>query len=132
MLRLDRLQPLIATIGIESPLHIVGKSRCQDSGGHAGSTENIAKEVLALKGKEIGSETNEIAKFAGRVTEISKHSFKAFLNGQIKPANEMVEIVHTAEDDARKLIQQVLTYVKEASVATNLRIMISNLSQIAK
>jgi phosphate uptake regulator len=69
----------------------------------ADSAENIAKEVLALKDKEITSETilNEIAKFAGQVTEISEHSFKAFLTGEIKPANEAVEIVQTAENDER-------------------------------
>jgi phosphate uptake regulator len=122
-------------IGIESPLNIVGnRVVAKTLEEMADSAENIANEVLALKEKEITSETilNEIAKFAGQVTKISEHSFNAFLTGEIKPANEAVDMVQTTENDARKLTQQVLTYVKDASVAASLRIIIWSLSQIAK
>jgi phosphate uptake regulator len=87
-----------------------------------------------LKDRELLSETilNDIAKFSTEATKISEQSFKAFLAGDIKLANEAVEMVETAENDERKLTQKVLTYVKDASVAASLRIIIWNLSQIAK
>jgi phosphate uptake regulator len=87
-----------------------------------------------LKDRELLSETilNDIAKFSTEATKISEQSFKAFLAGDIKLANEAVEMVETAENDERKLTQKVLTYVKDASAAASLRIIIWNLSQIAK
>ena len=56
----------------------------------ADSAENIANEVLALKDREMTSETilNDIAKFSAQVTKISERSLKAFLTGEIKLANE--------------------------------------------
>ncbi len=100
----------------------------------ADSIENIANEVLALKDREVASETilNDIAKFYTQVGKISEQSFKAFLAGNIKLANQAVEMVETADNDERGLTQKVLTYVKDASVAASLRIIIWNLSQIAK
>ncbi len=100
----------------------------------ADSAENIANEVLALKDREAASETIliNIAKFSTQVTKISEPSFKAFLTGEIKLANEAVEMVETANNDERRLTQMVLTHVKDASVAASLRIIIWNLGQIAK
>jgi len=121
-------------IGIESPLNIVGsRVVAKILEEMADSAENIANEVLALKNKEI-SETilNEIAEFGDQVTKISEHSFKAFLSGDIKLANEMVESVETAENDERSLTQKVLTHTKNPSFAASLRIIVWNLSQIAK
>ena len=100
-------------IGIDSPLHIVGnRVVAKTLEEMADSAEIIANEVLALKNKEMTSETvlNEIAKFGGQVTKISEHSFKAFLTGDIKLANEAVEIVETTENDERRLAQKVLTH----------------------
>jgi phosphate uptake regulator len=99
-----------------------------------GSAENIANEVLALKDREVASETifSDIAKFSTQVGKISEQSFKAFLVGDIKLANEAVESVETAENDERRLTPKVLTYVKDTIVAASLRIVIWNLGQIAK
>ena len=122
-------------IGIKSPLHIVSdRVVAKTLEEMADSAENIANELSALNERHMSTETilNEIAKFADQVAKISERSFKAFLTGEIKPANEAVEIVHIAENDERKLTQQVLTYVKDASFAASLRIIIWNLSQIAK
>ena len=82
----------------------------------------------------MASETilNDIAKFSTQVTKISEHSFKAFLSGDIKLANETVEMVETAENDERRLTQKVLTHVKDASVAASFRVIIWDLGQIAK
>jgi phosphate uptake regulator len=122
-------------IGIESPLHIVGnRVVAKTLEEMADSAENIANEVLALKDREAASETtlNDVAEFSTQVTKISEHSFKAFLAGDIKLANEAVEMVETADNDERRLTQKVLTYVKDAIVAASLRIIIRNLGQIAK
>jgi phosphate uptake regulator len=122
-------------IGIESPLHIPGnRVVAKTLEEMADSAENIAIEVLALKDRDIASETilNEIAKFANQVTKISEHSIKALLTGEVNLANEAVEMVQTTESDERKLTQKVLTYVKDASVASSLRIIVWNLAQIAK
>jgi phosphate uptake regulator len=122
-------------IGIESPLHIPGnRVVAKTLEEMADSAENIANEVLALKDRDIASETilNEIVKFSNQVTKISEHSIKALLTGEINLANEAVEMVQTAESDERKLTQKVLTYVKDASVASSLRIIVWNLAQIAK
>ena len=121
-------------MGIESPLHIIGnRVVAKTLEEMADSTENIANEVLVLKDQEM-SETilNDIAKFSAQVTKISEHSFKAFLTGEIKLANEAVESVETAENDERMLTQKVLTYVKDVSIAVSLRIIVWNLGQIAK
>jgi phosphate uptake regulator len=122
-------------MGIESPVHILGNRLVAKTLEEmADSAESIANEILALKDQEIGSETilHEIAKFAGQVTEISEHSFKAFLTGEIKLANEAVESVEIAENDERRMTQKVLTHVKDVSVAVSLRIIVWNLGQIAK
>jgi phosphate uptake regulator len=122
-------------IGIESPLHIPGnRVVAKTLEEMADSAENIAIEVLALKDREIASETilNEIEKFANQVNNISEHSMKALLTGEVNLANEAVEMVQTAEVDERKLTQKVLTYVKDVTTAASLRIVVWNLGQIAK
>ena len=122
-------------MGIESPLHIVGnRVVAKTLEEMADSAENIANEVLALKDQEMISETilNDIANFSAQVTWIPEHSFRAFLTGEIKLANEAVESAETAEKVERRLTQKVVTYVKDVSVAVSLRIIILNLSQIAK
>jgi phosphate uptake regulator len=122
-------------IGIESPLHIPGnRVVAKTLEEMADSAENIAIEVLALKDREIASETilNDIAKFANQVNKISEHSMKALLTGEVNLANEAVEMVQTAEADERKLTQKVLTYVKDVTTAASLRIVVWNLAQIAK
>jgi phosphate uptake regulator len=122
-------------IGIESPLHIPGnRVVAKTLEEMADSAESIANEVLALKDRDISSETilNEIAKFSNQINKISEHSVKALLTGEVILANETVEMVQTAANDERKLTQRVLTYVKDATVAASLRIIVWNLGQIAK
>jgi phosphate uptake regulator len=122
-------------IGIESPLHIPGNRVVAKSLEEmADCAENIANEVLVLSDREIASETilNDIAKFANQVTKISEHILKALLTLEIHLANEGVEMVQAAENDERKLTQKVLNYVKDATVAASLRIIVWNLGQIAK
>ena len=124
-----------AKIGIESPVHIPGnRVVAKTLEEMADSAESIADEVLTLKDKEIGSETilNEISKFSSQVIKLSEHSVKALLTGEINLANDAVEMVQTAENEERKLTQRVLTYVKDATVAASLRIIVWNLGQIAK
>ncbi len=122
-------------IGIESPVHIAGnRVVAKTLEEMADSAENIATEVIALKGKEIGSEAvlNDIAKFCTMVVKISDHSIKALLTGDIRLANESVEMVEGSENDERKLTQKILTYVKDPGVAASLRIVVWNLAQISK
>jgi phosphate uptake regulator len=122
-------------MGIESPLHIVGNRLVAKTLEEMGdSAENIVNEILALKDREAATETmlNDIAKFSTQVGKISEQSFKAFLTGDIKLANEAVEMVETAGNDERRLTQKVLTHAKDATVAASLRIIIWNLDQIAK
>ncbi len=122
-------------IGIESPLHIAGnRVVAKTLEEMADSAEQIAIEVIALKGREIGSETilNDIAKFSTQVIKISEHSIKALLTGDISLSNETVEMVETAENDEKKLTQKVLAYVKDVSVGAGLRIIVWNLGQISK
>jgi phosphate uptake regulator len=124
-----------AKIGIESPLHIPGnRVVAKTLEEMADSAENISKEVLALKDHDVASETilNDIAKFCGQVIKISEHSVKGLLTTEINLANQAVEMVETAENDERKLTQKVLTYVKDASAAASLRIIVWNLGQVAK
>ena len=122
-------------IGIESPLHIVSNRVVAKALEEmADSAENIAKEVLALKDREIASETilKDIAKFSIQITKISECSLKAFLTGEINLANDAVEAVETAENDERKLAGKVHTYMKDVTVPASLRIIVWNLGQIAK
>ncbi len=122
-------------IGIESPLHIAGnRVVAKTLEEMADSAEQIANEVIALKDREIGSDTilNDIAKFSTQVLKISEHSIKALLTGDISLSNETVEMVETAENDERKLTQKVLASVKDVGVAAGLRIIVWNLGQISK
>jgi phosphate uptake regulator len=124
-----------AKIGIESPLHIPGnRVVAKTLEEMADSAENISKEVLALKDHDVVSETilNDIAKFCSQVIKISEHSVKGLLTTEINLANQAVEMVETAENDERKLTQKVLTYVKDATAAASLRIIVWNLGQVAK
>jgi len=130
-----RDQSTASKIGIDSPLQILGSRVVAKTLGQMGnSAEIIANEVLVLKDQEEINETilNDIAKFSTQVTKISKHSFKAFLVGDIKLANEAMEMVETTENDERRLIQKVLMHVKDAIVAASLRIIIRSLAQTAK
>jgi len=122
-------------IGIDSPIHIPGnRVVAKTLEEMADCAENIAKEVLDLKVREITSETilNEIAKFSNATIKISNHTVKALLTGDIALSNEAIEMVEEAEDDSRKLTQKVLIHVKDASAAASLRIIVWNLAQIAK
>lgn len=122
-------------IGIESPLHIAGnRVVAKTLEEMADSAESIAKEVLAMKDRDIDGDVilNDIAKFAAQVTKISDHSIKALLTSEIKLANEAVEMVQTAENDERKLTQKVLTHVKDVTAAVSLRTIVWNLGQISK
>jgi phosphate uptake regulator len=122
-------------IGVDSPLHIVGNrviAKTLEEIADAG--EEVANEVLALNDQHFTSDTTlkEIAKFAVQVTTISEHSFKAFLTGDIKLANDTLESVESVENDERALTQKVLIHQMNASVAASLRIILWNLSQIAR
>jgi len=122
-------------IGIESPLHIAGnRVVAKTLEEMADSAENIAKEVLALKDREIASEAilNDIAKFNTQVMKISEHSIKAFLTSDIMLSNEALEMVQFSENEERKLTQKVLTHVKDVGVAVSLRAIVWNLGQISK
>ncbi len=124
-----------AQIGIESPVHIAGnRVVAKTLEEMADSAENIATEVISLKGKEVASEAilNDIAKFCSQVTKISDQNIKALLTGDIKLANESVEMVEGSENDERKLTQKILSYVKDPAVAASLRIVVWNLGQISK
>ena len=121
-------------IGIESALQIGGDRVVAKSLEEMGdSAANIANEVLALKDRETAGETilNDIAKYSTQVGKISGQSFKAFLAGDIKLADEALDMIDTAENDERRLTQRVLTHVEDAIVAASLRIILRNLSQIA-
>jgi len=122
-------------IGIESPVHIAGnRVVAKTLEEMADSAENIANEVLALKDREITSDTvlNDIAKFATQTTKISEQTIKALLTGDIALSNEAIEMVESAESDERKLTQKVLAYVKDPVIAASLRIIVWNLAQITK
>ncbi len=122
-------------IGIESPLHIAGnRVVAKTLEEMADSAEQIANEVIALKDREIASETilNDIAKFSTQVIRISEHSIKALLTGDISLSNETIEMVETAENEERKLTQKVLASVKDVGVAAGLRIIVWNLGQVSK
>lgn len=122
-------------IGIESPVHIAGnRVVAKTLEEMADSAENIATEVMTLKGREINSEAilNDIAKFGSQVIKVSDHSIKALLTGDIALSNEAVEMVGSSENDERKLTQKVLAYVKDPVTAASLRIIVWNLAQISK
>jgi phosphate uptake regulator len=122
-------------IGIESPVHIAGnRVVAKTLEEMADCAENIANEVLALKGREINSDAilNEIEKFGSQTTKISEQTVKALLTGDIALANDAVEMVEAAESDERKLTQKVLAYVKDPALAASLRIVVWNLAQITK
>lgn len=122
-------------IGIESPVHIAGnRVVAKTLEEMADSAENIANEVISLKGKEIASEAmlNDIAKFCTQVIKISDHSIKALLTGEISLSNEAVEMVEGSENDERKLTQRILGSVKDPGAAASLRIIVWNLAQISK
>lgn len=122
-------------IGIESPVHIAGnRVVAKTLEEMADSAENIATEVIGLKDKETASESilNEISKFCIQVTKISDQNIKALLTGDIKLANESVEMVEGSESEERKLTQRIVSHVKDPSVAASLRIIVWNLGQISK
>ena len=121
-------------VGVDSPLHIVGNrviAKTLEEIADAG--EEVGNEVLVLKDQHITSDTSrKIAKFAVQVNTILEHSFTAFLTGNIKLANDTLESIESAENDASVLTQEVLIHQKNASVAASVRIILWNLSQIAR
>ena len=122
-------------IGIESPLHIPGnRVVAKTLEEMADSAENIANEVIAIKDREVVSETilGDVGKFAAEVARISEQSMKGLLTGDIRMSNDAVEKVQRAENEERKLTQKVLTYVREVNTAVSLRTIVLNLGQINK
>jgi phosphate uptake regulator len=122
-------------IGIESPVHIAGnRVVAKTLEEMADSAENVANEVLALKDRQINSETilADIAKFGAQTIKVSEQTVKALLTGDIGLANASVEMVEEAENDERKLTQKVLAHIKDPVVAVGLRIVVWNLGQVTK
>ncbi len=125
----------VSEIGIDSPLHIVGNRMVAKALEEmADSANNIANEILALENMEIAGEEilKDISKFADQVNRIAKQSVEALFAGEIRRANEAVEMVLRAENDERRLTEKILSQVKDVSRATSLRIIIRNLGQFAK
>jgi len=122
-------------IGIESPVHIAGnRVVAKTLEEMADSAENVANEVIALKDRQINSETilTDIAKFGAQTIKVSEQTVKSLLTGDIALANAAVELVAEAEEDERKLTQKVLAHVKDPTAAAGLRIVVWNLGQITK
>jgi len=122
-------------IGIESPVHIAGnRVVAKTLEEMADSAENVAREVIALKDRQINSEAVlvDIAKFGSQTVKISDQTIKALLTGDIGLANGAVEMVEESEEDERKLTQKVLTHVKDPASAAGLRIIVWNLGQVTK
>ena len=122
-------------IGIESPVHIAGnRVVAKTLEEMADSAENVANEVLALKDRQINTETilTDIAKFGAQTLKVSEQTMKGLLTGDIALSNGAVEMVEEAENDERKLTQKVLAHVKDPAVAVGLRIVVWNLGQITK
>ena len=122
-------------IGIESPVHIAGnRVVAKTLEEMADSAENVANEVIALKDRQINSETIliDIAKFGAQTIKVSEQTVKSLLTGDIALANAAVELVAEAEEDERKLTQKVLAHVKDPTAAAGLRIVVWNLGQITK
>jgi phosphate uptake regulator len=122
-------------IGIESPVHIAGnRVVAKTLEEMADSAESIASEVIALKERQINSETilTDIAKFGAQTIKVSDQTMKGLLTGDIALANSAVEMVEEAEDDERKLTQKVLAHVKDPASAAGLRIIVWNLGQVTK
>ena len=122
-------------IGIESPIHIAGnRVVAKPLEEMADSAENIAKEVLELKDRQINSESilGDIAKFGAQTIKVSDQTVKGLLTGDISLANAAVEMVENSEGEERKLTQKVLTHVKDPAVAVGLRVIVWNLGQVSK
>jgi len=122
-------------IGIESPVHIAGnRVVAKTLEEMADSAENVAREVIALRDRQINSEAVlvDIAKFGAQTVRVSDQTMKALLTGDIGLANGAVEMVEEAEEDERKLTQKVLTHVKDPASAAGLRIIVWNLGQVTK
>ena len=119
-------------IGIESPVHIPGnRVVAKTLEEMADSAENIAMEVIALN-NHVAGETilNDIAKFCTQVSRVSEQIIKALLTGDVRLANETIEMIEALESDERRLNQKVVSYVKEVGAAASLRIIVWNLGQI--
>jgi len=122
-------------IGIESPVHIAGnRVVAKTLEEMADSAESVATEVIALKDRQINSESmlTDIAKFGAQTIKVSEQTMKGLLTGDIGLANAAVEMVQEAEDDERKLTQKVLAHVKDPTAAAGLRIVVWNLGQVTK
>jgi len=122
-------------IGIESPVHIAGnRVVAKTLEEMADSAESVANEVIALKDRQINSESilTDVAKFGAQTVRVSDQTMKALLTGDISLANSAVEMVEEAEEDERKLTQKVLAHVKDPASAAGLRIIVWNLGQVTK
>jgi phosphate uptake regulator len=120
-------------IGIESPIHIPGnRVVAKTLEEMADSAENIATEVIALN-NHVAGETilNDISKFSTQVSRVSEQSIKALLTGDVRLANETIEMIEALRNDERRLNQKVVSYVKEVGAAASLRIIVWNLGQIS-
>jgi len=124
-----------AKIGIESPTHVAGnRIVVKTLEEMADSAENIAKEVVTMKGTNGASESilEGISKFSVMVQSVSDKVMKALLTLDVKLANDAIANSEAAIREQRKLTERILTSVKDVSIAVSLRTIVWNLAEIAK
>lgn len=122
-------------IGIQSPLHIPGdRVVAKILEEMADSAENIANEVIALKERDIASESllDDIVKFSVEVIKTSEQCMRGLLTSDIMVSNDAIERVESTESDEIKLNHKLLNNVKEINSAVSLRTIILNLGHINK
>lgn len=122
-------------IGIESPLHVAGnRVIAKTLETMADNAEHMATEIIELKDEkyEVSPSILEgIEKLSGMVQAVSEKSLKALLTLDIKLANDAVELLVAVEKETRRLIERILSTVKNVVVAVGLRQVVWNLGQMA-
>jgi len=96
--------------------------------------ENIAVETLQIGVWDWSQNerlTNGLSRFHKLVREISSKALTAFFKGDVKMANETIEMAKKAELEERRLLEHILINVQYVNLAVGLRSIAWSLRQIA-
>lgn len=121
-------------IGLAFPRNIGNRviAKCLEE--MADYAENIAVETLQIgiwdwsQNKRI---TNDLSRFHKLVGEISSKAMTALFKGDVRMANETIEMAKKAELEERRLLEHILIDVQYVNIAVGLRSIAWNLRQIA-
>lgn len=135
LLQVVRNTYLAKLVGIVSPLHTIGnRVVAKYLEGIADCAENIAKEVVSLRGETRIPRAlkEEIKQYSLQVKKLSDNSMNAFADLDLMAANRVIAMADDVRDREYVLADHIIGGVSDRKRAVALRVILRNLSEISR